>query len=1639
MNLRYTKQRLQYAVLLPLFFLSALNLFAQTQYIGPANGDWFTVANWNNGLPAVGNNANISGGASVNISQALLVNFSISNFGTINNSAALEVATNFVSGGALNNAATGTITVDAGIQLIASGGIINAGTITNKGGVIVNTVSFTNNSGAVVINQGNWQQLAAFTNTGTVNDLSGLFTSPQVFTNTGIVNISSGANWTVDFGGSFVNAIGSALNNAGGFTNLASFINNTTVTNTGTFTNNSIQNCNGIFNNESGGTIANASTFNIAGRLNNKSGASVQNGGLVCVLANGFVSNLAGATFNNNNKITVKLNGIYSNEVNSVLSLGVGSILVDSGYVKNLAGAKMVGSGSINNASILDNFGTIQSDNGSTITNSDTINNHGYIVTINIVNNSGYISNDSLIRINSGATFNNTGNILNKLAGTFENNFEFYNKTGATFINNGTFRNNIRLFNGGTYTNNGYLALAGDFFNQIGGKLINTEVIEINSGSIVNVGIITNSKTIYNDPCSVISNNIGGSIANSGTIQTKGVVFQRSILTGNAIINLSGWIQTAPTSDAKICVDTIRTGTTPQGEAKVYPQNVLLRLGLDSCNNFQYSVDGSTRRVYTCADAGKVLDAKFILKLRTGDSLTCNTKVSVFDGIAPVLSSCPSDVKILSTNNSEIYSWATITATDNCTGPAKVSSTTASGSAFPIGTTQVTITATDSFKNSALCSFKVTVQKIVSTTTCTAGDKTLPIFANCPQNKAITTPNGGAVVAWNEPSVTANCYPVILTSNFSSGSFFSAGSTNVVYTATDVNKNVGTCSFTVSVSTPDPCLTDNVKPNIVGCPSNLFLILNTANNASVGIWQAPIATDNCGAVVLTSGNFASGYLFPAGQTTVTYTATDLKNNSSICKFTVNVAATKPCASTAAPVFSNCPSNVTVNATGNSAAGTWTEPSATSTCGGLIINANYFSGSFFPIGITKVVYSASDIVGNTAQCTFNVTVKNACLSDTIVPIISGCPANISVVSTTGTTATATWTSPTATDNCSTATLVSNYQSGASFLVGSTTITYTAFDLSGNKSLPCTFTVTVTTNPCANDTQAPVFSNCPTNITVTAAQNATSAIATWTAPTATDNCGTPTVTSSANSGSSFNIGTTTVTYTAKDAKNNTSTCVFTVTVNGSSVCAPPKSVSKDWMFLGSVNGKNYYKFVNSDYNDGYINYWIGKELCESIDGHLPVIKNQAENDFIKNGIGNKNCWVGMKRTYWGSSQWICDDNSTPTYFNWNDGEPNNYNGNETTVQMYGNGSGKWNDCASWTNNCVVCEVPCTKCTPSITRTVSNSTECSNKSVFGIWLNNKYYSLTNANFTENSDLTAKLTANCDLGTVILNFTGRTTSGMPVFNTSCFTPSSTADWYFYNNFAGTIGSYSVSSNPMHKFQIGTSANNHNKDVYGGSGWIIGTGVTGDLNILLSGNTATLNQITCPNNAVVQHAQSAKVFEADAQAESNRVRIDFSTNRGVETDYFNVQKLNSATGNFETLVIENNSVSDNSLQAHSVYDNNPNEGANYYQVEIALNDGSKSFSDVKKVAFSTLKGLVVFPNPANDYIDVNLKDYVGKDVTIYVYNHLGVVQRVHQVQNVSSTTPEHLDINNLSGGQYLLRVESKGLRDAVQSVIVTH
>jgi gliding motility-associated-like protein len=184
---------------------------------------------------------------------------------------------------------------------------------------------------------------------------------------------------------------------------------------------------------------------------------------------------------------------------------------------------------------------------------------------------------------------------------------------------------------------------------------------------------------------------------------------------------------------------------------------------------------------------------------------------------------------------------------------------------------------------------------------------------------------------------------------------------------------------------------------------------------------------------------------------------------------------------------------------------------------------------FNPGTTTVTWTVTDNSGNTEQCIFDVIVE-----DNEDPVISACPTTISVNTDAGVCgATVNWTIPAYSDNCG-ATMIASHTPGTLFPVGTTVVTYTVTDGSGNNAV-CTFNVVV------SDNEDPVLS-CPSNISTC------NPIVNFTFPTATDNCGTTGVVQTAGlpSGATYPVGTTTNAYVVQDIHGNESICSFTVTI-------------------------------------------------------------------------------------------------------------------------------------------------------------------------------------------------------------------------------------------------------------------------------------------------------------------------------------------------------------------------------------------------------------------------------------------------------------------------------------------------------------
>ncbi|MBK7337305.1 MAG: HYR domain-containing protein [Saprospirales bacterium] len=365
---------------------------------------------------------------------------------------------------------------------------------------------------------------------------------------------------------------------------------------------------------------------------------------------------------------------------------------------------------------------------------------------------------------------------------------------------------------------------------------------------------------------------------------------------------------------------------------------------------------------------------------------------------------------------------------------------------------------------------------------------------------------------------------------------------------------------------------------------------------------------------------------------------------------------------------------------------------------------YPSGSIFPVGTTVNTFVATDASGNTAECSFEVTV-----TDEENPTID-CPDNAVITTSSGgetgdCAGQFNWDHPLAMDNC----IIDGYwvdflnpdgtidgpddvtgvvngpideDASRNFEVGVTTVTYYAVDASGNE-YSCDFTVTVT------DDEDPTWVICPEDIMVGTDVDVCGAYVNWTEPAAIDNCGGVTLVQSDNTGLTtgdlFPVGVTTIEYTATDEENGEAICSFTVTVVDSQLpeltcpstdifvnndegecnsrviydvhatdnCGSGIPTIPGYSFLGTYNGNHYYV---SPANLGQLVTWLGAQTTAAqYGGNLVAIESSGEQSQLDAWVAQGwQYWIGLVYTdYYGEFLWT--NGQTLGYTNWGPGQP------------------------------------------------------------------------------------------------------------------------------------------------------------------------------------------------------------------------------------------------------------------------------------------------------------------------------------------------------------------------------------------------
>jgi hypothetical protein len=365
--------------------------------------------------------------------------------------------------------------------------------------------------------------------------------------------------------------------------------------------------------------------------------------------------------------------------------------------------------------------------------------------------------------------------------------------------------------------------------------------------------------------------------------------------------------------------------------------------------------------------------------INNGTEVESNVKVHTFNftGPAPVPPDADPVIDISGSNpvsitQGQTYNDAGAIATDVVDGNLTSSiSTTSNVNTSTIGTYQVQYNVSDSAGNNVTATRTVNV-------VAGSGDTTPPVITINGSNPVSITQgqtytDAGATYADVGDGVTG--ITITNANTVSNVNTSSAGTYQVVYSATDNAGNNTTATRTVNVVS-----SDTTAPVITINGSNPVTV--TANTSYTDAGASYTDNVDGGPTTITSQNTTSNVnITLPGTYTVTYTATDAAGNTATAQRTVNVTA----GDTTPPVITVTGSNpVTIfkDSTYADAGATWTD----NVDGGpfTITGSNTTSNVNITLpGTYTVTYTATDAAGNTATATRTVYV----VADNTPPVIT----------------------------------------------------------------------------------------------------------------------------------------------------------------------------------------------------------------------------------------------------------------------------------------------------------------------------------------------------------------------------------------------------------------------------------------------------------------------------------------------------------------------------------------------------------------------------------------------------------------------------------------------------------------------------
>jgi hypothetical protein len=186
--------------------------------------------------------------------------------------------------------------------------------------------------------------------------------------------------------------------------------------------------------------------------------------------------------------------------------------------------------------------------------------------------------------------------------------------------------------------------------------------------------------------------------------------------------------------------------------------------------------------------------------------------------------------------------------------------------------------------------------------------------------------------------------------------------------------------------------------------------------------------------------------------------------------------------------------------------------------------------------------------------------------------------------------------------------------------------------------------------------------------------------------------------------------------------------------------------------------------------------------------------------------------------------------------------------------------------------------------------------------------------------------------------------------------------------------------------------------------------------------NTIGVGLLSFYNMPVLTAALSADFLGLSANQQKEQNHLYWRTATNAATDYFAVEKSNNTT-DWQTIgktyTLPNASI-------YEYVDANPNEGNNYYRIKIVYNDEKTNYSPIISLKNASKNASVrLYPNPANEYLCVELPIQYQGSTQLHIQNMMGTVVHTQNFESQNGGTAQ-IDTHNLPQGLYQIIIKNE-------------